>query len=479
MDMGPIARVYSRKHWASLAARRASSHKPKPQAALCPRAAGPLYSALILVVLFSMVLSGLVPASADTKQKHNGQTEELSGDKQIIHLLNRIGYGPRPGDIQRVREMGISQYIDQQLHPDRIDDHSVETELAQLRSLRMSISEAYSKYPAPNQIAMQLGLRGLNAQAGAAGKAGDNQAGIIGPESSGQDRPGQDRPGPGNAAEAKDKQQQQRDEIRDYYVQHGLRLPQRLLMELQAQKLVRAVDSPRQLQEVMTDFWFNHFNVFWDKGFDRWMTTDFEMNAIRPHTLGKFRDLLMATAKSPAMMFYLDNFLSSTPNPRPARLGPYGGAFPRVGGPPFFPARPAQGAGQQRRKPGINENYARELMELHTLGVDGGYTQKDVQEVARCFTGWTIDRPRVAAKFIFRPNIHDDGEKFVLGNKIPAGGGERDGEMVIDILARHPSTAKFISTAMVRRFVSDNPPQSLVSKITEIYVHTGGDIREM
>jgi uncharacterized protein (DUF1800 family) len=238
--------------------------------------------------------------------------------------------------------------------------------------------------------------------------------------------------------------------------EEGLKSPQQLLLELQAQKIVRAVHSERQLQEVMTDFWFNHFNVFWGKGADRWFTTDYEMNAIRPHALGKFKDLLLATAKSPAMLFYLDNHLSSAPAPAVGRL------VQRIA----------------RRKPGINENYARELMELHTMGVDGGYTQKDVQEVARAFTGWTIDRPQQGGEFIFRPRMHDAGDKVVLGHKISAGG-MKDGEEVIRILASHPSTARFISTKLVRRFVSDDPPAALVDRVTAVFSRTDGDIREM
>ena len=206
--------------------------------------------------------------------------------------------------------------------------------------------------------------------------------------------------------------------------------------DLQEGKILRAVYSNRQLDEVLVDFWFNHFNVFLDKGADHYLTTEYEREAIRPHVLGKFRDLLEATAKSPAMLFYLDNWQSvgaATPD-----------AFPR-------------GPNAPRR--GLNENYGRELLELHTLGVDGGYTQKDVTEVARCFTGWSIDRPqsgrRVSAS---TPRLHDNGEKIVLGVKIPAGGGEKDGEKVLDIVARHPSTAHFISKKLAQRFVADDPP---------------------
>ena len=271
-----------------------------------------------------------------------------------------------------------------------------------------------------------------------------------------------------------------------YYREHGLKLPAMLLGDLMEQKIIRGIYSERQMQEVMTDFWFNHFNVFYAKGADRWLTTDYEMNAIRPRTLGKFKDLLMATAKSPAMLFYLDNFQSSSPDAKlPERRGQrrpgLSGGFGNQQGQMTPEQQRRKPPAQQfrNRKPGINENYARELMELHTLGVEGGYTQKDVQEVARCFTGWTINQPRRDGSFIFRSWMHDDGEKTVLGKKIPAGGGMRDGEMVIDLLVHHPNTAKFISTKLARRFVSDNPPQSLVDRVAGVYMKTDGDIREM
>ncbi len=200
------------------------------------------------------------------------------------------------------------------------------------------------------------------------------------------------------------------------------------------------------------DFWSNHFNVFSAKGADRWLTTAYDRDTIRPHTLGRFKDLLLATAQSPAMLFYLDNWLSASPNAVVAR---------------FAPNNPRRG---------LNENYARELMELHTLGVDGGYTQKDVREVARCFTGWTIRQPRSEGTFHFEPRIHDGGEKIVLGNRIPPGGGMEDGLRVIDLLARHPSTARFISSKLARRFISDNPPASIVNKAAEVFSNSAGDI---
>jgi uncharacterized protein (DUF1800 family) len=265
--------------------------------------------------------------------------------------------------------------------------------------------------------------------------------------------------------------------LEDYYVKNGLQRPQRIMAELQASRILRAVYSERQLQEVMVDFWTNHFNVFAGKGADRWLLPAYDRDTIRPNAMGKFSELLSATAQSPAMLFYLDNFQSVSPDANRGR------GMQR-------PNAPAQ---QQRR--GINENYARELMELHTLGVDGGYTQKDVQEVARCFTGWTIFQPRgggaavnammrgdaarrTPGTFFFNPRAHDDGEKTVLGHKIPAGGGLKDGLAVLDILAHHPATAKFIATKLVRHFVSDTPPPALVNRVAAAFTKSDGDIRE-
>src|SRR6185295_8210906 len=285
--------------------------------------------------------------------------------------------------------------------------------------------------------------------------------------------------------------------------------PQQIVGELVQQKLVRAVSSNRQLQEVLTDFWFNHFNVFAQKEADQWFVTSYERDVIRPRVLGKFRDLLLATAQSPAMMFYLDNWLSSSPdskqprppgptrlqNAQPPKSAPGANATPppeavmRNGSVDPDTAMIAKKDGAQnsqppapnpiRRKPGINENYARELMELHTLGVNGGYTQKDVQEVARCFTGWTIDRPYQGGGFVFRPWMHDDGAKTVLGVTIPAGGGITDGLRVIDILAKHPSTARFISRKLCQRFVSDDPSAPLIERVAQVFLKTDGDLREV
>jgi uncharacterized protein (DUF1800 family) len=445
-------------------------------------------SALAIAMAGALALGAILPVGADTKSKASAG---LTENQKIIHLLNRIGYGPRAGDVERVKRMGIDKYIELQLNPERIDDQAIEAKLANYPSLRMSASEIQEKYPPPQFLARELGLKkGKNAPVLPPGEGADENA-----------------------------KREYRQQVMAYYQEHNLRPPQLLLQDLQAQKIIRAAYSERQLQEVMTDFWFNHFNIFWAKNADRNLTTDYEMSVIRPRTMGKFKDLLLATAKSPAMLVYLDNFQSMSPDAklpdarqmrgqgglqrrRNALGGPLGGfGNPRLNDPNYpnqqrnqqndrdmqrdqmnqqQQQRQAQiPPGQKGRKPGINENYAREIMELHTLGVEGGYAQKDVQEVARCLTGWTLDRPRQGTQFVFRSFMHDDKEKTVLGHTIPAGGGIKDGEMVIDILAHHPSTAKFISTKLVRRFVSDTPPQSLVDRMTAVYTKTDGDIREM
>jgi uncharacterized protein (DUF1800 family) len=360
---------------------------------------------------------------------------KISEDQKIAHVLDRLGFGARPGDIERVQKIGIPAYIEEQLHPERISDTLAGDKVVDLDSLTMSRSKLLEQFPDPQQLARKLGIRNPNQNKNAADPNAD---------------PAEQR-----------KQAKARAQLQEYMVENKLQRPPQLLQQLISNRIIRGVYSERQLQEVMTDFWFNHFNVYWDKGADRWLTTDYEMNVIRPRTMGKFKDLLLATAQSPAMLFYLDNHLSSAPTPAVEAL------------------RKRANANNNKRSPGINENYARELMELHTLGVDGGYTQKDVTEVARALTGWTIDQPRMNGTFVFRPQMHDRGEKTVLGHKIPANGAIQDGLRVIEILANHPSTARFISTKLVRRFVSDNPPQALVDKVAATYKKTDGDISEM
>ena len=410
--------------------------------------------------IVALVLLLLLTSPVGFAQKRQ---KSLTEEQRIIHVLNRLGFGARPGDVERVKAMGLENYINQQLSPEKIADTVVENKVRDLPVLNMTTAELYEKYPQPGQLLRQLQARGMLPEDLAEARETKNN----------QNQPATN-PTPANPLE----NEKYRKVIEEYYRENGLQRPQRIIAELQTSRILRAVYSERQLQEVMVDFWTNHFNIFAGKGADRWLLPAYDRDTIRPNALGKFSTLLQATAHSPAMLFYLDNFQSVSPN-----------AIRRRG--TLQPLRPVQ-LQQQRR--GINENYARELMELHTIGVDGGYTQKDVQEVARCFTGWTIFQPRGGAAavnammgeagrrnagtFFFNARVHDDGEKTVLGHKIPAGGGIKDGLLVLDILARHPSTAKFIATKLVRHFVSDTPPQSLVDRVAAAFTKSDGDIRE-
>jgi uncharacterized protein (DUF1800 family) len=371
-------------------------------------------------------------------------------DQSIAHVLDRIGYGARPGDIEKVRRRGIMTYIDQQLHPKSIHDSALDARLSQLNTINLSTAQIAREYylPAEQERRQQKQVQAQQGQA----PADPND-------------PGAPKAQPGGP----------------------IMKEQQVGAELDEQKILRATYSERQLEQVLTDFWFNHFNVFAGKGPERIMLTEYERETIRPHVLGSFRDLLGATAHSPAMLFYLDNWMSTDPNGphvtmtdemRQQNRGRLFGV--RRPGFPRMPQQPRQQQNSANKRPtGLNENYGRELMELHTLGVDGGYTQKDVVEVARCFTGWTIAQPRQGGGFRFDPRMHDDGEKHVLGHTIKAGGGERDGEQVLDILANHPSTAKFISTKLARRFVGDNPPPALVDRAAQRFLDTHGDIRDV
>jgi uncharacterized protein (DUF1800 family) len=382
-----------------------------------------------------------------------------SPDEEIVHVLNRLAFGPRAGDIERIRALGVKAYIEQQLRPDRIPDNEAVERLAGLRTLGMTSRDIAAQYELPLLRARREQKQQAGAQTGtrAAGPAGTGQS-VSGPGGAAEGGTGQAMPPAAPPAAPAPFERQQAN------------LP---LAELSQQKILRAIYSERQLQETLTDFWFNHFNVDARKGPERFLITEYEREAIRPHVLGRFRDLLEATAKSQAMLFYLDNWLSADPN------GPHGNGS-RL---PVW-SRPGRGATsgvprppQQNQKKGLNENYGRELLELHTLGVDGGYTQKDVTEVARSFTGWTITNPRLGGGFRFDPRLHDDGEKVVLGHRLKGGGGMRDGEQVLDILAEHPSTARFIAMKLARRFVADTPPQPLIDRAAKTFRATNGDLR--
>ncbi len=381
------------------------------------------------------------PAASPARLDHR----ELAADQQVIHVLNRLAFGARPGDVQKIRALGVDKWIDQQLHPEQIDDQSIEAFLNHYDILREDQGQLLQEY-AVAQRDRRLVKR----------QAGDTTQ------------------GPGGVSRE------------DSMAFQQIQLKRRQVGgQLQSSRVARAVISNRQLDEVMTDFWLNHFNIFIQKGPpEAYYLTEYERDVIRPHALGKFRDLLEAVAKSPAMLFYLDNARSMVDSTRPRlasidrnqRFGPLGGQLRRVDP---GQAQQIRQRLNQLQNGGLNENYGRELLELHTLGVDGGYTQKDVINVARALTGWTIKPPAQGGGFIFRPQMHDAGEKIVLGHKLAAGRGIEDGEDVLDIVSRHPSTAHFISEKLVRHFVSDNPPKALVDQAAAVFMKTDGDIREV
>ena len=466
-------------------------------------------AALLILSLLALV----APYMSAAKDKKNKAAEtpktikglpvhDLTEDEAILQALNRLSFGPRPGDLERVKEIGLPKWIDQQLDPDSIVDSALEARLDRFPTLKMSSAKLLDEFPQPQVAARREGvsveeyrkeqqqarLQGA-AQAGSA--AGDDSNPMNGQIQAKFENMDSD------AAPAMDKAKGKAEggfgnQMFNYTALHT---PPRIVAELSMAKMTRAVYSERQLQEEMVDFWFNHFNVFAAKGADRWLITSYERDAIRPHAMGKFRDLLEATAKSPAMMFFLDNWLSVDPAAW-ARLqqeqqerremrqkrGFGGGPFgrPRF---PQGPATPANGnpndpnaKGKQER--GLNENYGRELMELHTLGVDGGYSQQDVINVAKAFTGWTIREPRRDPEFFFNDRLHDRSPKTVLGRKIHADG-IKDGEEVLDLLARDPHTAHHISFEIAQRFVADDPPAPLVDRMAQTFLKSDGDIREV
>jgi uncharacterized protein (DUF1800 family) len=316
-------------------------------------------------------------------------------DAKVIHVLNRLSLGIRPGDIQAVEAIGVEKYIQQQLNPGAITQPTeLNTKLAQLETLKMSPLQLRQEY--------------------------DRLSRTSKPE----------------------ERQENRQKTR------------RIMQQLIQARLLRATESPRQLEEVMNDFWFNHFNVFGNKDKVKFWVGSYEESAIRPNILGRFRDLLEATARHPAMIVYLDNAQNSIPNEPGARGRPQG----------------------------LNENYARELMELHTLGVNGGYTQQDVVALAKILTGWGIQRinaaPQDPSGFYFNKKRHDFSDKTFLGTVIK-GSGEAEVEQALDILANHPATAKHISYKLAQYFVADNPPASLVDQLSQRYLATNGSIREV
>ena len=501
----------------------------------------PSRKALGLLIL-AVLISTAVLFAADKKSKvKTTSTPQMDNDKRILHALNRFTFGARPGDVEAVRAMGLEKWFDRQLHPDQIDDSALDARLAPFRTLKMSAREMMENFPPPEAVRMLENGRGSLPSDPA--KRAIYESRMYQYEQRQQKKDDAQETQPQNQAQPQSQpqsddqltpeQRQARFKKRDaeMYADIGnvqlLELPpdqryqsilkmspaERLDLtrsykgpeamqlldgmkpeqketieaimnpqmvvggELTQAKLMRAIYSERQLDEVMTDFWFNHFNIFIGKGQpERYMITSYEREVIRSHALGKFKDLLVATAKSPAMLFYLDNWQSVGPDSDLARYGPQGRRPMRRRGIFAPPPRPQPKA--KNRPNGLNENYAREIMELHTLGVDGGYTQKDVTELAKVLTGWTIQQPQRGGDFTFNERAHEPGTKYVLGHKIKEHG-EDEGMEMLDILAHHPSTAHFISKKLAMRFVSDNPPESLINRMADTFLKKDGDIREV
>ena len=565
--------------------------------------------ALVLLCL-SLTLLTLVCAVPQliANKKENAADPAASEQKRAVHALNRLTFGPRPGDVQQVTAMGVDKWIDLQLHPEKISDSAIESRLAPFRTLRMSSREMVEEFPDQQMIRQVMdGKKSMpsdparravfqvqiarmqekkekkqeagakvpaappaadgvktteelasNATADAAGSAktaeelaaaaaasGDAMpadSNSMSGMSASSNTPSNETPAPAMAPEpppskpspAEEAEARRREErlYADLEVQKIADLPpdqrykkvlavspedqlafadslrggrgqeflagldpkqkETLLAmnnpqgviadELIQAKMLRAIYSERQLEEVITDFWFNHFNVFVGKGADRVLLTNYEQDVIRPRAMGKFEDLLMATAKSPAMLFYLDNWLSVGPNSMQAegiparRGGPYYGPYGRR----RFPGPgPNPNANEKRkRNSGLNENYGRELLELHTLSVNGGYSQRDVTEAAKVFTGWTIEKPFEGGSFRFDPRMHEPGPKMVLGHRIKPKG-EDEGKELLHILATSPQTAHFISLKLAQRFVSDDPPAALVDRMAKTFEKKKGDIREV
>jgi len=443
--------------------------------------------ALLTAVALAACVAGAGVIAADEKAstlhlpwKEAGLTERQAA----AHVLNRFAFGPRPGEVDAVAKMGIDRWFERQLGGD-LPDAKVEEELQSLPALHMATAEIVRTYPPPGLVLRQA-----------------REAGVLPNDVAPKDLKGDDK-------------KELRQKVMAWGREQGYRPEKELVGQLMVQKLTRAVDSENQLSGVMTDFWFNHFNVSLTNGRARAYLLPYERDAIRPYALSRFRDLLEATAKSPAMLIYLDNAQSSAAagvtttmqdemQRRPMRpAGIAGrGRFGGGGGGRFAKAGAQGGAAAGKKGPkGLNENYARELMELHTLGVDGGYTQQDVVEVARAFTGWGVMPPgknreqaqnRLArvekagglgfhseGEFLFRADQHDAGEKTILGTRFPAGRGIEDGEAVLDLLAANRATAKHIASQLAVRFVSDHPSQALVDRLTDVYLKTGGDSRRL
>ncbi|GIU82061.1 MAG: DUF1800 domain-containing protein [Acidobacteria bacterium] len=466
---------------------------------------------IALLSLLAFVTPNFALLSSDNK---NQKPKSLTEEQKIIHVLNRLGFGPRPGDIEKVRQIGLQKYIEQQLNPEQIDDSFVEAKLKNFDVLNMSTAELFLKYPNPAAVLQFVARQNGLEKGELTGLKKKNSQNIEENSKSGAQTNEQ-------TPETQDKMKEYQRQVAEIYRRYGLGRPNEIMQQVISARIIRAVYSERQLQEVMVDFWANHFNVYSGKGAVRWYIPSYERDVLRKYALGNFKDLLVATAQHPAMLFYLDNFQSVSPNmqnlrprnPAPLfsnernlRAFPNGRALLRIEN-RIGKIQKDDEKQIKRQTRGINENYARELLELHTLGVDGGYTQQDIIEVAKCFTGWTIAEPRGYRKslamlldsddqinlekirklagvsdgiqpgeFYFNERWHEKGEKRVLGYKINEGG-INDGLKVLDILVNHPSTAKHIARKLAIRFVSDNPSEALINRVAKAFSDSKGDIK--
>ena len=462
--------------------------------------------AILLISLLAaakVVRAAPAPTGSSPASQTQNPTAKLQGDEKLLQVLNRFTYGPRPGDLEKIRAMGVQEWFNQQLAPKKIDDGLLDRKLAAYPAMQMPLKELMEAYPNQQTIRKQMNGRAERPD-GEAEKAIYNDAiarykDKLAKKNAGVATSDEDAetttslpedaqtliamtPDQRFSALCKFTPQQlralrksadpaDRGRLIDGFSPRQLealaafQTPQGVVSAEAIQtKLLRDIYSERQLNEVMVDFWLNHFNVYIKKSQDApYYIAAYDRDSIRPYALGNFENLLVATATSPAMLNYLDNSSS---------VGPHSQFAER-------PARPF--AAQSKKQTGLNENYARELMELHTLGVDGGYTQNDVTEVAKVFTGWTVGSPErngIPAQAQFDSARHEPGKKTVLGVTIKENG-EKEGLEVLHILATSPQTARFISTKLAIRFVSDDPPQPLVDRMTQTFITSHGDIRRV
>jgi uncharacterized protein (DUF1800 family) len=415
--------------------------------------------------IFLVTAGLLVFLSAGTARSQESLSSVSANRDEIVHVLNRITFGPRPGDVEAVQKMGLRNYIEQQLHPETIDDSAVEQQLASFDLLQMSAQQLTDMFLGERKKALKKQKELAAAQA----SNGEPMTKIAAQDET--------QIQPQNQVEPPPMETSGENKLMALVEKTNAYRSVAAIGQLEQAKLVRAVNSQRQLQEVLVDFWGNHFNIDMKKGPDRVLKVVDDREVIRPHIWGSFRDLLEASAKSPAMLYYLDNATNTvghTVTPMEAMMTErINTQMTENGNGAFAPPVPKVG----EKKGGINENYAREIMELHTLGVDGGYTQQDVQEVARCFTGWSVDRK--TGEFAFHARQHDNGSKVVLGHNIPAGSGMQDGETVLDILASSPACAHHISLELCQRFVSDDPPAALVDRVAGVFTQSNGNLRQV